>query len=216
MTVEQAAEILAWCGRQSIDCLYFLSDTDPVSTVVAENHGFHLTDMRLELEARIPSEPGDGGPGYRVRPATCEDVPALRAIAGASHTESRFYRDGHFPSALCDELYRVWIEKSCAGGADMVFVAEHEAQPAGYITCEVKRDRGKIGLIAVAPAAQGSGLGHALVESALGWMRARGVTSASVVTQGGNVRAQRLYQKHGFVSHSIKLWYHLWVPKEIR
>jgi len=36
----------------------------------------------------------------------------------------------------------------------------------------------------------------------------------TVVTQGLNVPAQRLYQKSGFLVSSVYLWYHLWIrPK---
>jgi hypothetical protein len=31
-----------------------------------------------------------------------------------------------------------------------------------------------------------------------------------VVTQGRNVRAQRLYQAHGLLTRSIGLWFHRW------
>jgi ribosomal protein S18 acetylase RimI-like enzyme len=35
----------------------------------------------------------------------------------------------------------------------------------------------------------------------------------SVVTQGRNVAAQRLYQRAGFVTASTQLWYHRWLDR---
>jgi len=35
-----------------------------------------------------------------------------------------------------------------------------------------------------------------------------------VVTQGRNLAAQRLYQRNGFVTASLQLWYHRWFPRE--
>ena len=32
-----------------------------------------------------------------------------------------------------------------------------------------------------------------------------------VVTQGRNIRAQRLYQKNGFIIKSSGIWYHKWL-----
>jgi ribosomal protein S18 acetylase RimI-like enzyme len=38
----------------------------------------------------------------------------------------------------------------------------------------------------------------------------RRIAKVNVVTQGRNVRAQRLYQKSGFATDSVMLWYHKW------
>ncbi len=215
LTAGQAAEILDWCGRHAIDCLYFLSDPDPESTAAAESHGFHLTDVRVTFE--IPLDSGRGDPRRpSIRTAAQGDVAALRTIAGVSHTDSRFYQDGNFSRACCGELYRIWIENSCTAGSGMVLVAEHEGLPAGYVTCDVCGDRGRIGLLAVSDSAQGVGLGRALVAGALRWMRARELASAFVVTQGRNLKAQRLYEANGFRAESMQLWYHLWPRTNIR
>ena len=33
-----------------------------------------------------------------------------------------------------------------------------------------------------------------------------------VVTQGRNIAGQRLYQRCGFLTRSVELWYHKWYP----
>jgi ribosomal protein S18 acetylase RimI-like enzyme len=38
-----------------------------------------------------------------------------------------------------------------------------------------------------------------------------GVQRVSVVTQGRNVAAQKLYQSCGFTTCSVQLWYHWWL-----
>ena len=35
----------------------------------------------------------------------------------------------------------------------------------------------------------------------------------TVVTQGRNARAQRLYQRAGFVTESVRLWFHRWFDR---
>ena len=50
------------------------------------------------------------------------DLQQLKEIARRSHIESRFYFDGRFPMARCNELFELWIERSCLGWADAVFV----------------------------------------------------------------------------------------------
>src|SRR5579864_4139656 len=205
--------ILPSAREQRLDCLYFLADIEAESIRVAEEHAFHLIDLRVTLSASPrPAAQGHAAEN-RIRPARPEDVAALRAIAGVSHTDTRFYQDGRFPAPLCDELYRVWIEKSCNGYADCVWVAELEGQPAGYITCHLAGGEPRIGLTGVATQARGQGLGHALVQRALEWFPERGVTRATVATQGANARALRLYQANGFVTSSIQLWYQKWFQK---
>jgi dTDP-4-amino-4,6-dideoxy-D-galactose acyltransferase len=231
------AEVDAWCSAEAIDCLYFLADSgDPATAAVAEAGGFRLVDLRVTLEGRPGGHPegefragriwaGESSslPDPSARPSLQddrtrlffpEDLADLRRIAAASHHDSRFYADPHFDRERCDELYATWIEKSCRGeSADAVLVAEHEGKPAGYISCVRSGgvgDSGEIGLIAVAAEAQGRGLGKALIRASLRWFADRGLSRVRVVTQGRNVRAQRLYQAHGLFTRSIGLWFHRW------
>jgi dTDP-4-amino-4,6-dideoxy-D-galactose acyltransferase len=137
-------------------------------------------------------------------------LPALRAIAARSHHDSRFYFDHHFDGAACDRFYQTWIENSFRGFAQAVLVAESDGQPAGYVTCHLRTPESQLGLLGVAEAHHGRGLGTKLVRAFLTWSRQNAATHATVVTQGRNVRAQRLYQRNGFVSASFQFWYHRW------
>jgi dTDP-4-amino-4,6-dideoxy-D-galactose acyltransferase len=206
--------VIAWCGAHHIRCLYFLAEADRAQTVrLAEDNGFRLVDTRITLGKKLhqaQTVPNGTTPNVvrRCRPG---DVTSLRTIARASHRDSRFYYDSNFPRSLCDHLYEVWIEKSCRGYADVVFVVESRNRPAGYISCHLLGKRkGKIGLVGVAPHSRGRGLGKALISQALRWFSQQGVRDVTVVTQGRNHRAQRLYQQLGFHSRSVQLWYHLW------
>jgi dTDP-4-amino-4,6-dideoxy-D-galactose acyltransferase len=215
------ASDVEWCRRQQIACAYALSAPDDAAGVRAlERHGARFVDVRVTHDLSLAARPSAtrGGVASSVRSARAGDVPALAAIAAVSHVDSRFYADDRFPRERCDRLYATWLERSVAGWADAVLVAEDAGAPVGYITCHSKPDAksanaivGSIGLIAVAESAQGRGLGRALVHSALAWFQERGVARASVVTQGRNVGAQRLYQSCGFRTASLELWHHLWL-----
>jgi ribosomal protein S18 acetylase RimI-like enzyme len=213
---EDLARALVWCEAQSIDCLYFLADADDaLSTQLAQQHRFDLVDVRMTLDLRSFDTLPDADPHTSIRPCAPDDVPALRAIAKLGHRDSRFYYDPHFPNALCDTLYETWIEKSCAGDADAVLVAEDQGRLAGYISCHLdEQTSGRIGLVGVAAAARGKGIGLALVGQALGWFAAQDTHLVSVVTQGRNVQAQRLYQRSGFLTRSVQLWYHRWFSQD--
>ena len=138
------------------------------------------------------------------------DLEALRAIARTGHRDTRFYFDVHFERAKCDLLYETWIENSFSGFAQAVLVAEVNREAVGYITCCVRGAESQIGLVGVANQRQGMGLGQQLMEAFLAWSVEQGSRRATVVTQGRNLKAQRLYQRMGFLTASFQLWYHRW------
>jgi GNAT superfamily N-acetyltransferase len=209
----ELARVREWAAGHAVDCLYWLGDLgDGESLRAAQAGGFVLVDVRLELGRELE---GDGAPESAaapdVRPFRAEDLPHLREIARTSHTDTRFYADPRFPRERCHALYQTWLERSCAGGAEAVWVAEHEGGPAGYLTCELERpEAGRIGLVAVAGAARGKGLGAALLVAALRWFAARGCARVAVATQARNAGAVRSYERAGFVLHAARPWHHWW------
>jgi dTDP-4-amino-4,6-dideoxy-D-galactose acyltransferase len=205
------SKVLTWCKTNRIDCLYFLADSnDPQTSALAARNGFLHTDVRLTLERTLAGSAPVVTPGDRVRLACREDLGALKAIARTGHRETRFYFDLHFERAKCDLLYETWIENSFSGFAQAVLVAEVNAKPVGYLTCSLQGVESQIGLVGVADKCQGMGLGKQLVESFLAWSVEHGADRATVVTQGRNVSAQRLYQRMGFLTAEFQLWYHRW------
>jgi dTDP-4-amino-4,6-dideoxy-D-galactose acyltransferase len=209
-----AKEILKWCAACKIDCLYFLADADDDTTVLlAERHKFHLVDIRTTFERRLDRTPPQLNKDCRVqvRVHAATDIPALREIARSSYHHTRFYYDRHFPPHLADSLYETWIEKSCSGYAETVLVADVEGEPVGYISCQLpEKSTGQIGLVGLSREWNGLGLAQMLVNESLRWFAARGVEHVRVVTQGRNCKAQRLYERSGFVTEALHLWYHRW------
>jgi len=194
-----------WAREHGVACAYLLVPADDsASAHRAEERGFRLMDVRVELDAPVARTE------QPVRAHREDDVERLRAIARRNHADTRFYADPNFPRELCDELYDTWIRRSCEGWADAVLVAEAERSPAGYVSLHERGDAGSIGLIGVDAAARGRGVGEALVRGALDWCAQRGLERCTVVTQGRNVPAQRLFQKCGFRTSSVDLWFHKW------
>jgi dTDP-4-amino-4,6-dideoxy-D-galactose acyltransferase len=207
----------AWCAEQGVRCLYFLAaSNDPVTTLAAERGGFHLSDVRLTFRYDLASDSARERslprPELVLRSSTPDDLPWLEALARVSYRDTRFYYDQHFSRERCAELYATWIRKSCAGWADIVLVIVDAGEPRGYLSChlEVDRGEGRIGLVGVHPLARGLGLGTALVNGAQGWFRQQGAAAVTVVTQGRNTVAQRLYQQAGFRTEDCRFWYHKW------
>jgi dTDP-4-amino-4,6-dideoxy-D-galactose acyltransferase len=221
LTGQALSDAFKWCSRQRISCLYFLASAAcPKTTELAEDNGFRMVDQRITLSMKSKIETGSTEPKVEaalsgaVRRFVEQDLPSLRAIAAASHHDSRFYFDSGFPNQRCDELYETWIERSCHGYAEAVLVADHLGTPAGYVSCHLHpQGEGTIGLLAVSASSRGLGLGGQLIAGALQFFESAGCTNVSVTTQGRNWPAQRLYQNHGFRSAAVQIWYHRWFDR---
>ena len=218
LSLETVEAILEWCETHAIDCIYFLADSDHAETVrLAEDYSFRLVDIRVTLQCNIGDRQArrsnDLCQTVRVRHSRQSDIPALQAIARTSYGDSRFYFDPCFSIQSCEALYETWIKRSCEGYADVVLVAEVNDQPVGYVSCHLITNTpcGQIGLVGVGSQARGRIVGRTLIDHSLHWFAEHGVELVSVVTQGRNIAAQRLYQHCGFLTHSVQLWYHKWL-----
>ena len=209
LTPDSVSGAFEWCRANRIDCLYFLADSDHRETVqLAQSSAFQFVDIRATLVHHGAPQAHLRDPA--IRPFQPADLAPLQSIARASHHDSRFFFDGRFPEHRCEDLFETWITRSCQGWAQAVFVAECEGAAAGYCTCHVESGSGSIGLVALAPHAQGHGLGRRLIRAALSWFSSQAIATVKVVTQGRNARGQRLYQECGFVTESVMLWFHKW------
>ena len=96
--------------------------------------------------------------------------------------------------------------------ADIVLVADQRGEPVGYITGKLhpEVEKGDIGLVSVSAQARGIGIGSQLIHAILTWFATQHIKQVVVVTQGRNIAAQRLYQRFGFQTQIVQLWYHRW------
>jgi len=213
LTSDSLAALLDWCRSESIEWLYFLADADDDATVqLAEGAGFHQVDIRVELDlAPVPATRPAHADTFALRVARPDDLAALRPIAAAGHIDTRYFFDPRVSSDRATALYETWLERSILHAfADVVLVAEIDGTAVGYITGKLRDGEASIGLFGVGEAARGKGVGTALVYELFSWARSKGAERITVVTQGRNVAAQRIYQKCGFLTRSVHLWYHLW------
>jgi ribosomal protein S18 acetylase RimI-like enzyme len=211
LSPERVVDVLDWCDANRIDCLYLLTESDDALSIsVAEENRFGLMDIRLTFERSLGSfEPAPND--ILIRAGETRDLPTLRRLAGEIHRDGRFHYDPMFGKDAGDSLYRTWIENSFNGFADAVLVADIADGAAGYVTCKIIGNSiGQIGLIGVDPCCRGVGIGKNLLSESLRWFGANGARQVIVVTQGRNCVAQRMYQKAGFVTKSVQLWYHRW------
>ena len=197
----------AWAHENEAACLYFLCPDEPGAAIRAEEAGYRLTDVRVELSRPVGEEASS------LRAARPEDEEPLRRMARANHRITRFYADPNFPEDRCDDLYETWIRRSLEGWADAVLVAESEGRPAGYVSLHDRDGTGSIGLIGVDPDARGRQLGRELVLGGVAWCADRGLAEVTVVTQGRNVPALRTFESCGFRTTDVGLWFHKWYDR---
>lgn len=210
LTLLEARATRTWAEDNQVECLYLLvRESDSATLAAASAVGFSFVDLRLELARDLPPSANFVTPPS-IRAARADDLPALQRIARTAHRDSRFFLDAHFPADRAEELYVRWIARDFA--EHHVLVAEVDGLPVGYLSTQKQADHGVISLVAVDAAQTGRGLGRDLVQAALAWFQSQGLRQVRVVTQGQNVRAQRLYQAAGFRTLSAEPRLHLWLP----
>ena len=215
LNADACARLLAACQEQAIDCLYFLADCDDQPTIaVLKANDFDFVDIRIILalpldEASSPT----GRTDVSFRLGREDDLPGLLPIARSSYHQSRFYIDRRFGANKATEMFEIWLSKSFLSDyAGAVVVAEHDGNPQGFLTVNYDRPpgEGNIGLLGVAESARGKGLAPGMVAMAERLCQQQGMTAINLVTQGCNIVAQRMYQRRGYRTRSLELWFHKW------
>lgn len=216
LTRSLAQEIDQWCADNDIACVYFLCAAgDDTSIRLAEDFAYRQQDIRVTfahklkdftyLETLLPN--------IRLDTATETDESALLQIADGIYQHSRFYNDPHFETSKVDAMYRIWMRRSLSGDlADTIFVARVEGIVQGFVTAQlnIATGVGELPLVGIASALRGKGVGIHIILQALNHLKQQSAAGVEVVTQGRNIAAQRLYQKAGFRTANVQLWYHKW------
>jgi len=193
---------------------YLCNCHDDTSVRIAEEGGFHFTDIRfslftktdINLDVTLPS-------GIKFGKGREQDIPQLREIGAGIYRDSRYYFDGNFDEQKINEFYKSWIEKGVRGLFDDCCYCLYERDvPIGFCTARYVPNRiAKIGVFGISQEHQGKGYGKILLNNVIQAAKVEGVQSVYVVTQGRNYHAQRLYQSVGFRTHGNELWYHKWI-----
>lgn len=193
---------------REIRCAYLLTAADDYELLdSAYKWGFQLRDIRVKLERPVSGHPSCTTGLRRGRP---DDMPRLSEIARTSFQGTRFFADERFPPDRSSALYVTWLRRGLA--ADPCWITLVTEDLSGFVLCRLDPPSGvgAISLIAVASDATGRGLGRRLVAGAGSVFADSGLTCATVITQGHNVAAQRLYQANGYRTAETMLWLHRW------
>ena len=137
-----------------------------------------------------------------IRAATTADAPALLEL---SRRMANFELPPWRTAAEISEADgSAMVSTLGAGDADsQVFIAERAEATAGCLHMVVAADffgrrHAHISVIATSSAAEGSGVGRALMAFAEEWARGRGLPLITLNVFAANARARRLYERAGF------------------
>lgn len=151
-------------------------------------------------------------PAFRLRVATPSDAEALAALARLTFSET-FIED--FAMNYADDDLQELYDRAFTPAAFLarmehptsrVWIAEVDERPVGYAGAgpcalphpDVRPADGELKQLYVAREAQGSGLGRALLDEALGWLERDGPRTLWIGVWSGNLRAQAVYAARGF------------------
>jgi ribosomal protein S18 acetylase RimI-like enzyme len=102
------------------------------------------------------------------------------------------------------------IDADCDAHPAGILVAEAEdGRIVGYITTRLNPETGLgwVPNLAVEPDCQGTGIGKQLMQAALEYLRAAGMTHAKIETLTANERGQAFYPSFGFVEVARQIHY---------
>jgi ribosomal protein S18 acetylase RimI-like enzyme len=103
------------------------------------------------------------------------------------------------------------VANACSDLHLQVAVALDAQRVVGFVAVRIDATSktGEVDMIAVDPASQGQGVGHALTQHALSQMRDAGCDLAVVATGGddGHVPARALYESEGFTALPLVRYY---------
>ena len=144
----------------------------------------------------------------RIRRATPGDEAALLAMA----ERMADFAVPHWRAAreIIDADGRDVVRAVTSGEPDHdVFIAEIDGTPAGCLYVHPAQDffgrrHAHISVIATTAAAEGTGVGRALMAHAEAWARERGLSLLTLNVFAANARARHFYERAGFDVEMVK------------
>ncbi|MBI4542165.1 MAG: ribosomal protein S18-alanine N-acetyltransferase [Gemmatimonadetes bacterium] len=128
------------------------------------------------------------------RPLCHADLPAVATI------EAQAFPDPWSRQAFAEMLTHQHV---CGFGFD-----DGEGTLVGYGLCSLGGDEGEILNLAVQPRARGRGVGSALLEAMLDWLRGQGASCVFLEVRPSNHAAIELYRRAGFSPLGVRDGYY--------
>jgi ribosomal protein S18 acetylase RimI-like enzyme len=126
----------------------------------------------------------------RIRPATPADIPALVEMINAAFSIEAFLEGTRTdPDRLASSMNKGRI----------LLAEDSDGRLLGSVYTELRADRGYLGMLAVAPALQGTGLARRIVEAAEDHFHSHGCTAVDISVLSLRPELLPIYRRFGFV-----------------
>ncbi|SRR6266542_3578258 len=152
----------------------------------------------------------------QVREAVVADADALGGIFLQMQQQAEAFEPTLRAPLTRQKIVEVWAGQLAGTGPWVVFVAEVDGEVVGYIEARMQEGAptanvfrmsrwGVIDGLGVTGEARGRGIGSALMDRAIAWIRAKGGGAAFVESGVRNDGGIRFYQREGFRPTEVRL-----------
>lgn len=194
---------------EEFDLLYLLASKPINITIPGFTNAFHDTKVVFS-KFLIKASPVKNNNVISVFDSEFSEE-KLYPLALLSGTHSRFKKDPNFTSKEFKNLYKKWIDNSFQKLiAHDIFVYVDKNDVLGFVTFQVNKKKGTIGLIAVYEKAQGKGVGAALISHVEAYLINKNISQLHIPTQSTNTIACKFYEKLGYQIKESNEIYHFW------
>lgn len=150
-----------------------------------------------------------------IRHAAHADAPALGRL-GAQLMRTHYAFDAQrflAPGEGVESGYARFLESQSRADDSLVLVAEQDGRIVGYVYAaieplswkDLREECGFIHDLLVTEEARGGGVGTALLDRAIEWLREQQMPRVVLGTAAQNVNARRLFERRGFRSTMIEM-----------
>ena len=181
------------------ELLVWAHGDQPAARALAARFGFDRVRELLELRTTEVRPHGRPAVVEPFRPGV-DDAEWLRVNAAsfADHPEQGRMTQADLDARMAEPWFRP---------EDLLVARAADGSMQGFCWLKVEHGVGEFYAVAVAPEAQGRGLGRGLVDAGLDRLREADVSQAALYVEADNTAAVALYRSVGFTDHAVDVQY---------
>jgi dTDP-4-amino-4,6-dideoxy-D-galactose acyltransferase len=200
-------EVLVEASQLGYELLQASCRVDDERTMcLLEDHGFRIAGTRLCMAKSLRLMGNQTT--IQLRRANKQDIPALLSQFSDIFKDSRFYQYPGFDAGRVSDMYSLWLEKGVLGQFDdECLLLENATGIQGFACLKYHGDHARIGLFGVLPSQRRQGHGLSLLAGLECSLLHKEIWAIKTATQAKNFAAIRLYEKAGFHTAAMEIYF---------